>query len=690
MRYKSRKSICFITTLSILFALFSFAGIVVQADETSEAASENDVTEVPSADEGAHSSGAVYISDGARVTDNEYTDSEVVIDNPSNINGTTASGVMLSSCDYSATGIVISDGSYTFGGDDDNYTVYSDPENNYVGTSVLEGTETIGSFNSVLLFDLNDEVDASATTGSSGIDVENIAILNINNVYMQVDGARRYVASNYNTGTMIVNDSYLVSTGNADGNTDNISLPFSNEALLISGAARTNFSIGSSKTYYFNSIVIAEGWAALSTDSATDSGLDLYAYNTNAKALNGGYGTYADTNCRVWLYGSNLNSAEIGGIISKNGQITVADGDSADSGVTQYNTGETTSEGTTVTAGRNAFMLHAPDMMGEGVSAADCGTLSVSNSTLVTSEDLTSTFDYSSYSSDVKAYVDYVSGDDILVKSTSADITLENTLMESYNGVLVHSVINSDSQSNFLEAGDNDSVQPISVAMIDMDVEGNIVHEDYQRNMEVNLDNTILKGDIIQGSYDSWQALWAENGVTTANWLPDSSWTGNNELSLTVSGDSTWTIADQSTLSSLTIEDGAIINAEDGFFVEMTVDGERTDIVPGTYTGDIILTAFSDTLNFSDNIEITDYTDYSITINEETYNYGGLLTMTVDAAETPITTDTFNGNNIVITCTEYIGDIASETKRGDEDYRTGLYIGVDGIRTGKICTFSSE
>lgn len=65
----------------------------------------------------------------------------------------------------------------------------------------------------------------------------------------------------------------LVSTGNAAGKTSKISVPFSNEALLISGSARANFSIGATKIYYYNLTVIADGWAALSTDSASGSGL---------------------------------------------------------------------------------------------------------------------------------------------------------------------------------------------------------------------------------------------------------------------------------------------------------------------------------------------------------------------------------------------------------------------------------
>ena len=541
----------------------------------------------------AHTTAAVYISSDALDSSKAYTDGSVTIDHTENIGNTSASDIMMTSNSYDATGLVVTDNStYTLGGSEDKYSVYSTISKNYFGTGISSsnGSDLLGAFNSVLLFGLDSKIDSAATIGSSGIDVDSGSTLNINNVFMQVDGSRRYVTSNYNDGTLVVNDSYFVSTGDADGYTSDISVPFSNEALLISGTARTNFSIGASKTYYFNSTVIAEGWAALSTDSATGDGLDLYAYNTKADTLNGGYATYADTNCRVSLYGSDLSSAEIGAIISKSGKVTVTDGSSADSDITSYNTGESTTKGSALTAGRNAVVIHAPDMMGEGVKAADCGTLNVYNSTLSTSQSLKSTFDYSTYSDAVKNYVDYVSGDLILIKSTSANITLDKAVMDSYNGVLVHSVLNSDSMGNFLAAGDDENVEPIIVSMKDMNVTGNILHEDYQRNLEITLDNTALDGAIVQGTYDSWNSLWAGYGVTSANWLHDSSWSGTNSLAIHLKSGSTWTVTGDSSCTSLTVDSGAAVNAPSGKTVTMTVNGTETPITEGTFTGNIIIT----------------------------------------------------------------------------------------------------
>ncbi|MGD8909045.1 MAG: hypothetical protein PVI92_06820, partial [Chromatiales bacterium] len=468
-------------------------------------------------EDGAHATAAIYISDGARLEDNEYIDDEVIISiakGAEGISGTATEGVFMTSSDYEATGIVVSDGSYQIGGKKDYYTVYSDVLEDYIGTIVIDenkgdkvnednqekNLKPLGAYNTVLLFSLDEKVAADAITGSSAIDADNEAVVAIDNTYLQVDGAQRYGDSSYGSSTTIVNDSYFVSTGNAGGFTDDISEPYSNEALLISGTARTNFSISATDTYYFNSTVVAEGWAALSTDSSTGDGLDLYAYNTIAKALNGGYATYADYGCRVFLYGSDLEAAEIGAIIAKSGRISVMDADSADESLLYLNKGRKDWSQSTIYGGRNAVMLHTPDMMGTGIDAADSGYLKVINSRLATDQRLVSTFDYSSYSDAIQAYVDYVSGDLILLKSTSATIYLERAELDAYNDVLIHSVLNSDAMGNFLAAGDNEAVdgdgnlmvEPIAVTMKDMRAQGDIIHEDYQRNMELTIEAASL------------------------------------------------------------------------------------------------------------------------------------------------------------------------------------------------------
>jgi hypothetical protein len=60
-------------------------------------------------------------------------------------------------------------------------------------------------------------------------------------------------------------------------------------------------------------------------------------------------------------------------------------------------------------------------------------------------------------------------------------------------------------------------------------------------------------------------------------------------LSVTLDGKSTWTVDETSYLTGLTMADGAAIKAPEGSSVTMLVDGKKTAIKAGTYTGKIEL-----------------------------------------------------------------------------------------------------
>ena len=57
---------------------------------------------------------------------------------------------------------------------------------------------------------------------------------------------------------------------------------------------------------------------------------------------------------------------------------------------------------------------------------------------------------------------------------------------------------------------------------------------------------------------------------------------------------STWEITEITNLSTLTIAEGAAINAPEGYSLTMTVDGVETGIAPGTYEGEVVLTPTED------------------------------------------------------------------------------------------------
>jgi hypothetical protein len=60
--------------------------------------------------------------------------------------------------------------------------------------------------------------------------------------------------------------------------------------------------------------------------------------------------------------------------------------------------------------------------------------------------------------------------------------------------------------------------------------------------------------------------------------------------SKTVESGSPWTVTGKTTVGTLTIRDGAALNAPDGYLLTMTVDGVETPIQAGAYKGKIVLT----------------------------------------------------------------------------------------------------
>jgi hypothetical protein len=504
---------------------------------------------------GAPSKAAIFIDNGAEDTAKEYTAGQYKANIKSDANGITIQNLDITSGDYAFNGIA-----------------------------------AVGAKSSVTLdtckmrLGVTKEAEANANGGAAA-SVSDNATMYIKNSDLQVDGALRYVTNNGDDAKLIVNDSIITQTG-SNQFTSKMSEPFSNPALLISGIARANMSTGSSHTYYFNSTVTTEGWASLSTDAAGGDGLDLYAYNTKAIAQHGGYGTYADFDCRVWLYGSALTSAEVGGIISKDGQITVADGASVPADVIKYNLGKTTTAGSVVTGGRNAIMIHAPDMGGQGLASADCGFLDVISSTLATSRTLKSTRDYAAkYGAATGAYVDYVNGADLLIKSTSANINLQNAKFDSYTGVIIMTVLNSDSMGNFLKEGDGTKVKPIAISMKSMSVNGDIKHMDYQRIMTLSLDNgATLKGAVVSGTVEDWNKLWTAYKKEDCKWVQNDSWNTFYGVQMTVKKGATWEVSGPSTLSSLTLENGGTVKGK------VQVDGKDVTLAAGkTYAGKIVV-----------------------------------------------------------------------------------------------------
>ncbi len=425
----------------------------------------------------------------------------------------------------------------------------------------------------------------------------------IRNSTIDVSGAGRYTVAATGTATMVVENSVIAAGGDlgTGGNTSAVSEPASNAGLLISGTSRANFSVGQTHTFYYDSLCVTEGWAALSTDSASGSGLEFVGVNTEAAALHGGYGIYADSSCRDYLYGCTLVSAEVGAIISNNGMITAASsGEAADAqtqdglGVMSYDTGNSGADSRTVIiAGRNDFQLHSPDMMSEG-NKDYSAELTLDHTDLITEESINgegydfvsgisgetyriqATEDYTAkYGEAVGAYIEYVKGAAILVKSTSAEISLTDVSVSSFSGVALMSTMNSDSMSRYLK---QDVGNGVHVSIEDSVIEGDFVHDDYQRDLEITLSGSTLKGDVTFSTAEEWNAKWADYAEDEkAYWvnLDAAAYvTETHGTSLTLTEGSVWEVREASELTTLTVSaDSKVVGTIEAEKTEEMADG---------------------------------------------------------------------------------------------------------------------
>ena len=409
-----------------------------------------------------------------------------------------------------------------------------------------------------------------------------------------------YTVRCMSSGTMVVSRSRIVNTGSAGdpyGYTAEIGEPKSNAALLVSGYARANMSMGGTSTYYYGSVVETEGWAAMSTDSAS-SGFVFYSYDSSAYALHGGYGTYADSNCVNWFYASHLQSAETGGILMNNAEIHMNNGSAADEAAlaylpADYELSDRYGDGRcTVAAGRNDFMIHSPDMFGTGAGTDWASILDLEDTDFYTSEELdaeANLIDWQTYYGPaIGEYIDYIKGANILVKSTTADIDLKNVTAESYSGVLLMTALNSDSMSKYGKATDDMAGRFVTMTITDSDLSGDVVHADYQRSTAVELVGSTWSGAYVTLDKAAWDALWSDTAKADENcgWILDETYNDGSDSVSTMSVDaaSVWNVIGESSLDELTVEAGGTVNGI------VTVDGQPVDVsAGGHWAGDILV-----------------------------------------------------------------------------------------------------
>lgn len=383
-------------------------------------------------------------------------------------------------------------------------------------------------------------------------------------------------------------------------------------------AARTALCTSYGSTWMYNTRMYSDTWGNYSMEGA--NGIEhFYVINAYSESYVGGYGLftlgmgedYATGNNYVRVYGSKMVSPQYGWINDDGPNVIVGSmADIADDehAMDHYD-GEitedmyVTTDGRTLIGGANNALVVCFDMQPFTTLAAD---ITIKNSVLTTAaEDLVGEdgepighlldLDGASLLNDDAisggmAYFaeDYVNGAVLWLRGANTDITFDNAELRSQTGVLMHSTIDYSNWSGS-NLGGQEAVG-YRIAMKDMTVDGDIIHDDYQRGLYVTLDGTQWTGaanyytcdefaDRISAFLEeSWpyaeqsKAEWeAEHGEGSSalgtvediyGWLVydeeyDDSLTA---LEITLENGAVWNVTGVSHLTKLTIGDGCTVN----------------------------------------------------------------------------------------------------------------------------------
>ena len=403
--------------------------------------------------------------------------------------------------------------------------------------------------------------------------------------------------------SLVVRDSYVRGETSAEtapvaGNPGN---------LLIAGDIRTTLGTGNSQSIYINSTIVSRNWAALSTDEAEpaleegEKELSLYAYGSEVITQDGGYGAYSDLFCSLYSYGSHIQAAETGIISGTYGKVVIGTAKDAeeDSTLAAVLTDadkakrQNKSQGSIIEGGRNALMIHSvslpPYWEYEGYSQDELPLFSTpvyaKDSELKTTMSLDKGVEYEPPQA---AYIRHGTGSVILIKSTNVEMILDHCSLTpdpKGTGYLIQTVYNNDSM--FMNAVPDGATYPgINVTMNNMDVRGDIAHEDYQRDFTLTVQDTVITGAMNEYDCEEWKRAAAMEGFS--DYAPDDAYNTHHGLKVILTNQSVWNVTADSHLTMLAVGEFSRVNGD--IYVNGQLQENRANNI---YTGDVLVTPAS-------------------------------------------------------------------------------------------------
>ena len=179
-------------------------------------------------------------------------------------------------------------------------------------------------------------------------------------------------------------------------------------------------------------------------------------------------------------------------------------------------------------------------------------------------------------------------------ESAGINLSLNKTSFKNANGEDYQYLIASESGSAPIITFTNSDAEGIiwNEGDVTRMVEGR--NDSHSSALTVTFDDSDFTGSFADGS----SGLWNVDGLSYTDGTGSTSSLNGNYYgaqanwgsSATFTGDSTWTVTHDSYLGNLTIKDNAKIVAASGYKLTMTVNGTKTDIAAGTYSGKIVFT----------------------------------------------------------------------------------------------------
>lgn len=281
---------------------------------------------------------------------------------------------------------------------------------------------------------------------SSGAAVGDHGNLTLRDVVITASGQSRCATSVEDFSILRVYNSTLISQGAPFGNDAPADRKSSLEPpapLEIRGNTRTHVTQANSSSYFYDSTIIGDGWAALSTDDS-EGYVYLEANNCTIRTLKDGYGAYADTFCHDVFNNCRFDVAKMAAIVSGESDMIFTD--------------------TYADCGSYFVFIHVI-----GGPPTQVSTVRVKGGKITCVDDAFS------------------------IRSHNVILELDETDIRPKNGVLIRSFINPDPCS--AKTGGR-KVFGIRANIRNMDAFGDILHEDPDRDMYITLQSATLSGAV--------------------------------------------------------------------------------------------------------------------------------------------------------------------------------------------------